>query len=145
MADDIRFKQMAKRHDRADALLKEHEKAWRKINDAMKKAAIQHSQLAFAFQQANDIVKHLVLQNYLLQKRTGGVFENEELTAGQEELQTKYDERKKALKSSGIQPKQSGAVIGSGALGKPLVLRNAGDGIRGGSKDGSNGNQGDSK
>ncbi len=98
-----------RRHlDRNDKVIAKMDKLIRKYEDRLKRREIEHSQLAFAFQKANDIVKHLVLQNYLLQKRTGGTLTNEELIEGQKELQSEYDKRKKSLKSISLQPKQPG-------------------------------------
>lgn len=110
MADDIRFQQLARRMDGQDKKLKNFDKLIRNLESRMKKREIEHSQLAYAHQQSNNIVKHLVLQNYLLQKRTGGTLTNEELTEGQQELEALHNERQKNLKQSSIQPASAGPV-----------------------------------
>ena len=83
-------------------------KEMKKLASVLKKTEIALSQLTYSFQQANEIVKHLVLQNYILQKRTGGQINDEELRDGQQELQSKYDERHKNLKQSKIQSEPPG-------------------------------------
>jgi hypothetical protein len=105
--DMDKFDEIKKHFDRNDKIIAKMDKLVRNMEKRMKKREIEHSQLAHAFQQANSIVKHLVLQNYLLQKRTGGVFKNDELEEGQKALQSQYDKRKKIVKPGIIQPKVS--------------------------------------
>ena len=102
--------QIKKHFDRNDKTIAHMDKLVRNMETRMKRREVEHSQLAFAFQKANDIVKHLVLQNYLLQKRTGGTLTNEELIEGQKELQALHDERQKNLKSGSLQSQQPGPV-----------------------------------
>jgi hypothetical protein len=102
-----KFDQIKKHFDRNDKTIAKMDKIVHNMEKRMKKQEVEHSQLAYAFHQANNIVKHLVLQNYLLQKRTGGVFKNDELEEGQKELQSQYDKRKKIIKPGIIQPKVS--------------------------------------
>jgi len=140
-----KFEEVKKHFDRNDKTIANLDKLIRKLTERMKKREVEHSQLAHAFQSANTIVKHLVLQNHLLQLRTGGVFNDDELKTGQEKLQAQYNERQKLIKEGQLQSQQSGAIISGRPLGKPLVLRDASLRVHRGGEAGQNGDKGNSE
>ena len=66
MSNGQRFDQIQKHLDRNDKVIAKMDKLVRGYEARIKQREIEHSQLAYAHQQSNNIVKHLVLQNYLL-------------------------------------------------------------------------------
>jgi regulator of replication initiation timing len=95
---------ISKRFDRDEKMLANIDRVVRKLEHKVKQLGIQVSQITYNFNQANEIVKHLVLQNYILQKRTGGIIDDKELKDGQDELRAKFEARKNIVKPGNIQP-----------------------------------------
>ena len=95
MVIDTRFQQIADRMDHTDKKIK-------KLTAEINKAEVAVSQYRYELDRINGVVKQLVLVTSVLQQRTGGKIENDELKKEYDRIEADVKARQSTTKSGKI-------------------------------------------